>query len=140
MLFKFMQFKFPNEIGRILYGNSGQLRASLVNIGPKPMYIIDLSRSKSKNDKEEDLLSALEDLKNGVIISSFYGSGKQLLMLPPTIIVASNYVFDCDLLSKDRWSIYEIKGDKTLGEKNDLLRKEKGKIMTKKSEPIYQND
>lgn len=140
MLFKFMQFKFPNEIGRISYGNSGQLRASLVNIDPKPMYIIDLSRSKSKNDKEEDLLSALEDLKNGVIISSFYGSGKQLLMLPPTIIVASNYVFDCDLLSKDRCSIYEIKGDKTLGEKNDLLRKEKRKIMTKKSEPIYQND
>jgi len=32
----------------------------------KKIYIIDLARSKSRNDNELDLLAATEDLKNGL--------------------------------------------------------------------------
>jgi hypothetical protein len=110
--FKWLSYKYPEYIGRIGYGSASQLRSSVVNIGSKQLYIVDLARSKSKNDHPEDLLSVLEDLKSGFIANAMYGSGKTLLMEPPHILVSSNYAFNYELLSEDRWEIYEIKDKK----------------------------
>lgn len=112
--FKWLYYKYPKNIGRIGYGSASQLRSSVVNIGKKDLYIIDLSRSKSKNDRQEDLLSVLEDLKSGLITNAMYGSGKTLLMEPPHIIVSSNYNLDYNLLSEDRWEVYEISNKKLI--------------------------
>ena len=46
-----------------------------------------------------------------------YGSGRTLLMEPPHIIVSSNYNLDYNLLSEDRWEVYEI-SDKKLKKVN----------------------
>jgi hypothetical protein len=43
-----------------------------------------------------------------------FGSGKTLLMTPPHIIVAGNRPLNYELLSKDRWVIFEITKDKKL--------------------------
>jgi hypothetical protein len=110
--YKFLFFHHAEFIGRIGYGSASQLRSSCVNIGKKNVYIIDLARSKSKNDKEEDLLSVLEDLKTGLITTSMYGSGGTLLMDPPNIVVSSNYALNYELLSADRWEVYEIRSHK----------------------------
>jgi hypothetical protein len=110
--FKWLYYKYPKNIGRIGYGSASQLRSSVVNIGKKELYIIDLSRSKSKNDRQEDLLSVLEDLKSGLVTNAMYGSGRTLLMEPPHIIVSSNYNLDYNLLSEDRWEVYEISNKK----------------------------
>lgn len=117
-----------NNIGRSSYGSASQLRSSIINQGVKKVYIIDLSRSKSKADREEDLLSAIEDCKSGLVISSMYGKYQELLMEPPHVIICSNYLFKTEGLSADRWNIYEIK-DKKLGTKNALL-----KLLKKKPE------
>lgn len=106
--FKYLYFNHPEDIGRISYGTASQLRSSLINIGPKKIYIIDLTRSRSQYDKQEDLLSAVEDLKSGMVISSMYGQGRDLLMNPPHVIISSNYMFNLELMSMDRWKIYEI--------------------------------
>ena len=115
--FKWLYYKYPKNIGRIGYGSASQLRSSVVNIGKKDLYIIDLSRSKSRNDRQEDLLSVLEDLKSGLVTNAMYGSGRTLLMEPPHIIVSSNYNLDYNLLSEDRWEVYEI-SDKKLKKVN----------------------
>lgn len=83
-------------------------------MGKKDLYIVDLARSKSKNDKEEDLLSVLEDIKSGLVTNAMYGSGKTLLIEPPHIIVSSNYVLKYELLSNDRWEVYEINSSNKL--------------------------
>ena len=106
--FKWIFYKYPKNIGRIGYGSASQLRSSVVNIGRKDLYIIDLSRSKSKNDRQEDLLSVLEDLKSGLVTNAMYGSGRTLIMEPPHIVVSSNYNLDYELLSEDRWDVFEI--------------------------------
>jgi hypothetical protein len=106
--FKYLYFHHSDDIGRITYGTASQLRSSIINIGVKKIYIIDLTRSKSKHDSEIDLLSAIEDLKNGVVSSNMYGSGNTLLMDIPNIIISANYIFDQSLLSKDRWRIFSI--------------------------------
>lgn len=130
--FKWMFFKYPDKIGRIGYGSASQLRSSVVNIGKKDLYVIDLARSKSKNDKEEDLLSVIEDLKSGLVTNAMYGSGKTLLMEPPHIVVSSNYTLNYKLLSKDRWQVYEILKNNKLGTLNKLLSKEKKREIVKK--------
>jgi hypothetical protein len=124
--FKWVYFHNQEDIGRITYGSATQLRTSLINTGPKKLYIVDLARSKSKNDSEQDLLAAIEDLKSGVVLTSMYGSSKKLLMNPPAILISSNYVFKETGLSEDRWCIYEVKSkNKSLGKKNELLKRSK---------------
>ena len=138
LLFKKIQFEFP-EIGRLTYGTASQLRTGIVNMGPRSLYLIDLTRSRGKNEAEEDLLACLEDTKNGLVVSSMYGSGKHIMMLPPTIVVASNYLFDINLLSRDRWEVYEITKNKKLGRKNALIKDERKRKTKKKSEELYQD-
>lgn len=121
---KYLMFKHPDSIGRITYGTAAQLRSSVLNIGPKPIYICDLSRTKGRTDSEIDLISVIEDIKSGTVISSFYGKGRCLLFDPPHIILSSTHVFTKGSLSEDRWKIFEIKNYK-LGKVNKLLKERK---------------
>lgn len=114
--FKYIYYKNQETVGRIGYGSASQLRSSSVNLGKKNLYIIDLARSKSKQDREEDLLSVVEDLKSGLVTNSMYGSGKTLLMEPPHVIISSNYKLKYELLSSDRWKVFEISKSKKLKE------------------------
>ena len=112
--FKWLYFINPDQVGRITYGTASQLRSVTSNMGAKKIYIIDLARAKSKNDKEEDLLSIIEDLKSGFVINVMYGNVKTLMMEPPHIIVSSNYELDYNYLSEGRWLIYKITKSKEL--------------------------
>ncbi len=119
---KYLYVNYKKEIGRLTYGSASQLRSQIVKIGSKPIYIIDLTRTKGEFDRQEDLLSLIEDAKSGFVISPMYGANAELIMDPPTIILSANYKFEEGSLSEDRWSIYEIKDNK-LGKKNALLKK-----------------
>ena len=113
--FKYLLVENQEEVGRLGYGTAAQLRSRAMNMGIKKVYIIDLARTKSREDSELDLLSTIEDLKSGVIVGSFYGRGDSLIMDPPAIVISSNYEFDYKLLSKDRWLVFEIKNKKPYG-------------------------
>ena len=112
-------------VGRISYGTASQLKSSMVNMGTKRIYIIDLARSLGKNDSQSDLLSAIEDLKSGLIINPMFGNGKILEMAPPHIILSANYLLDLNSLSADRWDAYELcdTNKKILGNVNKKLNK-----------------
>jgi hypothetical protein len=130
--FKYLFFKNPLTIGRLTYASASQLRSSSVNAGPKELYIIDLARSKSKEDRQEDLLSVVEDIKAGLVIQSMFGSSKQLLMEPPAILISSNYSLNYSLLSKDRWRVFKINSKKQLGKLNkDITEYERSKLAKK---------
>lgn len=135
--YKYLNFKYPSQIGRLGYGSAGQLRSSVMNIGPKPLYIVDLARTKGRDDRQEDLLSILEDVKNGCVWNNFRGSGYTLMMAPPSIVVSSNYHFNYSALSEDRWEVYEITRNynlKTIDVKKKLKdqKQKRGKSYTKK--------
>ena len=114
--FKWIFLQNPNRVGRISYGSSSQLRSILTKGSAKKIYIIDLPRSKERNDNEIDLLSAIEDLKTGFVINNMYGDGGALIMEPPHVIVSSNYILDRDALSQDRWVNCKIDNQKRLKE------------------------
>lgn len=106
--YKWLFNKYPKMVGRISYGTASQLKSSMVNMGAKKIYIIDLARSVGKNDSQSDLLSAIEDLKSGLVINPMFGNGKVLEMAPPHIIISANYLLDLNSLSADRWDAYEL--------------------------------
>lgn len=113
--FKFLTVRRLNDIGRISYGTTSQLKSSMINIGPKPIWIIDLPRSKTyRGQAEQELLSALEDLKSGVVLNQMYGSGKAMMFDPPHVIISSNFLMNQNSLSADRWDIKKITEDKNL--------------------------
>lgn len=131
--FKWLFYNHPDEIGRLGYGTAAQLRSAATNLGKKKCYIIDLARSRSKQDKTEDLLSSVEDIKTGLVSGLLFGAGKTLVMEPPHVIISSNYLFNYSALSEDRWLILEIKKDKSLKQltKNQVQRLQSGGIVSK---------
>jgi hypothetical protein len=61
-----------------------------MNHGPKRAYFIDLPRTQGFYDKKGDLLSVIEEVKNGHVMSSMYGKGGVLIMPHPHIFIFSN--------------------------------------------------
>ena len=70
--------------------------------------IYDLHRTRGKSDSLADILSVIEDIKDGFVTSSMDEGDKQLMMVPPTVIVFSKTTLPLHSLSEDRWDLYTI--------------------------------
>lgn len=105
---KWLCYRHPLKLGRLSYGTAAQLRSSIINLGTRQAYIVDLPRTRGRRDSLPDLLSAIEDLAGGFVTSPFRGASGQLMMEPPIIFVMSNFKLSYGLMSNDRWRIYEI--------------------------------
>ena len=108
------------------------MRSSLINILSYEIYIIDLTRTKSRHDSYIELIWVIEDLKDGLVFNAMYGNGNTLMMEPPHIIMSSNFIPDVNLLSKDRWKMYKIKNEKLVDITNKQLNKKKNQETIKK--------
>ncbi len=109
--FKWLYVNHPQDIGRVTYGTASQLRSSIINLGPRRIYIIDLARSKGVQESESDLMASVEDIKSGQCFSAMYGRSGVLIMEPPHIIISSNYMLETAGLSLDRWNVFQIHKD-----------------------------
>lgn len=122
IFFKWLLVKIgEDKIGRITFGTASQLRSSIINMGAKKMYILDLTKTKARDDSEEDLMSILESIADGMLFSPMYGKGASLLIEPSHILIMSNYLLDYELLSMDRWRVYEILPNGDLGIENEIF-------------------
>lgn len=113
-LVKYYVYNHPNEIVKIPFGSSTQLRSSICAVGPRKLYFIDIPRTLGREDNIDDLLSVIEDIKNGFVVSGMYGKHQQLLFEPPHIVVFSNMACPTKKLSGDRWVNYDIEYAKIL--------------------------
>jgi hypothetical protein len=134
IFYKWLMVHIGDEhIGRITFGTASQLRSSVINMGPKKLYLLNLARAKGRDDRKFDLMASLENVIDGMIISPMYGKAAKLLMEPPHILITSNYLLDYELLSMDRWKVYELQKDGSLGPKNEIFRNpEKRKEILRK--------
>ena len=117
---KWLCYNYPMDIARLSFGTASQLRSAVFNMGKRKCYIIDLPRTKGKGDSIFDLLSVIEDIKNGFVSSSMYGGDRQLMMDPPFVIVFSNSPLPYSSLSEDRWDLYTLSNDKDLVKSRNL--------------------
>lgn len=103
-----------NDIVKISFGTSNQLRSAIIAAGPRRVYFVDVPRTLGSDDSIASLISALEDLKNGFVVSAMYGQNQQLLLDPPHIVVFSNDSCPTNMMSGDRWKLYAINYEKKL--------------------------
>lgn len=103
---KWLRITYEQEIGIITEANAQQLRSSLITIGKKSLYIVDLPRTKSKQGVN-DVLNILEQVKSGMLQSVMYGRHKEMIFEPVHIVVFGNYV-PVGGLSTDRFKTWRL--------------------------------
>jgi len=110
---KMMRYRHPKETCVVPLGlSSAQMKSALVSVGPKKVYLIDMPR----NSKHLlDVLCTIEELKRGMVTTSFYGKFNELLMPRPHIMIFSNHMPKMKLLSLDMWRVH------TLNEEMDTI-------------------
>lgn len=121
---KFIKFLCSNssDFVKITFGTAPQLRSAIISCGPKKVYIIDMPRTLAEEDSIASLISTLEDLKNGFLVSVFYGKYQSLMMEPPHVLVFSNKRCPVNMMSDDRWYSCQINKDTmTLEERYDFI-------------------
>ena len=97
-----------DDIIKLPFGTSSQLRSAVINAGPRKVYAIDIPRTVGEDDDLTALLSVIEDIKNGFVVSSMYGKYQDLMMEPPHVLVFSNEPAPIGLMTKDRWTVFKI--------------------------------
>lgn len=104
---------FKKKAKRIPLGNANQLKANVIKQGQAPCYLVDLPRTLGTTEKLCDLYSAIEEVKNGFVSNGMYGNYAELMMMPPRVVVFSNYPpwkpGEKPALSVDKWMIRGIK-------------------------------
>lgn len=100
-----------SDIIKLPFGTSSQLRSSVICAGRRKLYIIDIPRTTSDEDDMRALISTIEDVKNGYVVSSMYGKYQDLFMEPPHIVIFSNDSPPYKMLTSDRWTSYTIDKD-----------------------------
>jgi len=113
---KWLCYWYPKQFIKLGYGSASQLRAAVLNNGPKRCYFIDLPRTQRSDDQMCNLISVVEEVKNGHVVSTRYGKGGSLIMPHPHIFIFSNKPLKYNYLSSDRWDIYRVTDDLKLKE------------------------
>lgn len=113
-LVKYLCYNYEKDICKLAFGTAQQLRSAVISAGRKQVYILDIPRTLGLSDNIYDIISVVEDIKNGFICSSMYGKYEKLIMEPPHIIIFTNKAINPSLMSLDRWKSFKIEKDKTL--------------------------
>jgi len=113
-LTKYLCYKHEKDVIKVAFGTAQQLRSAVISAGAKKVYILDIPRTLGLTDDITDIVSVVEDIKNGFVCSSMYGKYEKLMMEPPFIILFTNKPLSENLLSKDRWDRRGITLMKTL--------------------------
>ncbi len=114
-LLKWLRFQ-GFDMGRVPMGTATQIKTAVIDMGVKTSYLVDLPRVQGKDEAIRDLFSALEEIKNGWVVSAMYGKPGELLMKPPHVHIFSNEMPNPKLCSLDRWIIYLITWCQELGQ------------------------
>lgn len=102
---KYMCFK--HGVMKLTYGKSGDLLNLVSKRQNRKCYIFDLSRTKPSTFSNEDLYSAIEDIKCGHFINTKYETD-DILMRKPHVIVFANHLPKQESLSADMWNIMAL--------------------------------
>ena len=112
-LVKYLAHTYP-DVAKISFGSATQLRSGLIAAGRRTLYIVDMTFSTGEDDSLPTMLSVLEDLKNGYLVSVMYGKYQELMIEPPHIVVFSNQTCPKGMLADERWQSYRISETKFL--------------------------
>ena len=126
-LMKWFRFNDP-DVARVGLGSATQIKTSIIAKGPHRAYMVDLPRVRGTDEKQQELFSALEEIKNGWVESPMYGKADELLMEPPHVWVFSNELPTLSHCTLDRWAVWELSGEMASAELRELTLNEVRKL------------
>ncbi len=110
---KYMAFNCFKEVGILpSMGTANQILTSVVQLGARHCFILDLPRSAFHADprkravQQGEIMHAIEKIKDGVIITAMYGKVQQLIINHPNVIIFSNERLEG--LTESRWKTYDM--------------------------------
>jgi len=107
-LMKYLRMNKEFDFARVPLGTATQIKTSVISKGPHRIYCVDLPRVRGSDERQQELFSALEEIKNGWVESPMYGKTAELLMMPPHVWIFSNEVPNRQFASRDRWRVHTI--------------------------------
>lgn len=96
------------NVFRLPFASPAQLREIVVKAGPQDAYFIDMPRTLGSGEDVDTIVSMMEDLKNGFVLSYMNGRLGDLKMMPPHVICFANALINPFFLSLDRWVVYKV--------------------------------
>jgi hypothetical protein len=108
---KWLCYWYPKQFLKLGCGTASQLRSGVIRNGPKRAYFIDLPWTQGSDNRMCNLISMVEEVKNGHVVSTMYGRGGSLIMPNPHIFIFSNKPLKYNYRSSDRWDIYRVTND-----------------------------
>ena len=96
------------EMARVGLGSATQIKTAVIKKGAHQIYMVDLPRVRGSDERQQELFSALEEIKNGWVESPMYGEAAELLMDPPHIWIFSNELPNISMCSLDRWYVWHL--------------------------------
>ena len=129
--YKYLSYKYMDSLSYMCLGTTSQLMSAAVNSANSLIYVCDLPRTLSEQDKRNmsSLINVIEMVKNGVLTSNMYGRYNLHLQNSSHVIVSSNSLVNPEMLSQDRWLILEIKNKKL----SDITKQTKTLFLKKKT-------
>ena len=132
---KYLYYHHSDKLKILTYTKGLELKTSIINSSPKKLYLIDLSHLNGQTFDKIELLSLIDELKDGFVISS---DNSSLLMDRPYIVLFSNFIFQPNSFGAQHWKTFEIE-NKTL--KNIPKHASQGhKIQTQKKMAAAKNE
>lgn len=91
-----------------------RLNSAVAKIAEKQnidLFMVDITRSKGKEQSYKDLFASFEDIKNGYVVDVMYGKYVESIFKPPMLLVFTNLQLPDhrNALSEDRWIRLGIK-------------------------------
>lgn len=97
------------------FGTATQIKTFCYNFGnSRNVYCINMPRTRGKAEHLEDLISTLESLKDGLIVTGMYGKMQMSIFDPPHIFVFANRSPPYGMMSPDRWKVWGVNAMKEL--------------------------
>lgn len=100
------------DFARIPLGTATQIKTSIISKGAHSIYMINLPRVRGSDERQQEVFSAIEEIKDGWVESAMYGKTGELLMMPPHVWCFANEFPNLNFASRDRWRIWSIQGGK----------------------------
>lgn len=71
---------------------------------------LDIPKTLGRNQSYQDLFSAIEQIKNGLVESNYYGKHRERFFPPPNVFITANIPPSkfIDFIASDRWEIWEV--------------------------------
>ena len=105
---------FKKKAYKVPFGTASQIKTAVIARGVQRCYLVNMPRTLGKKEYVSDLISALEEIKDGMVSSGMYGKTQELFMECPHLWVFANCKAPRSMMSRDRWHEWTIDEDMRL--------------------------